>query len=418
MTRPWLKQSALAFTLVGHSSVRAAAEIMTTLFDYEVSVGTVQNTLNEAKDQARAHNQLEELSPIRVGAHDEIFQSRQPVLVGCDVDSTYCYLLAAEDHRDETTWGVLMLELEKKGLAPQRTIADGGQGLRAGQKAAWPNTPCDGDVFHAPAAFGKNVAYLDNRAYGCIARREELEKKMARAKKHGDGRHLSKLLAQARWAEEQTCALAADLATLGAWLQNDILALAGPPLAERRLLFDFVLEELRARQSLCRHRLSPILRLLENQHDELLGFATALDVRLTQIAQDFAVPIDLLHALCQLQSLSQANPLRWQREAQLRGRLQNRDFYQLEVAVCEALADTPRASSVIENLNSRLRNYFFLRRQFGDEYLELLRFFLNHHRFARSLREERVGKSLAELLTGKSHPHWLEMLGYELFRRN
>ncbi|MBI4026028.1 MAG: hypothetical protein HY360_13665 [Verrucomicrobia bacterium] len=122
---------------------------MTTLLDYELSVGTVQNILDEAQDQARTLHQVEDLTPIRVGAHDEIFQSRRPILAGCDVHSTYCYLLADEDHRDETIWGVHLLESSQKGLAPHRIIADGGLGLRAGQKAAWPNTPCDAGVFHA-----------------------------------------------------------------------------------------------------------------------------------------------------------------------------------------------------------------------------------------------------------------------------
>jgi hypothetical protein len=65
-----------------------------------------------------------------------------------------------------------------------------------------------------------------------------------------------------------------------------------------------------------------------------------------------------------------------------------------------------------------LEPYFFLRRQLGPEYLTLLQFFLNHHRFERSERAERVGKSPAELLTGAAHPHWLEMLGYTRFCRN
>jgi len=38
--------------------------------------------------------------------------------------------------------------------------------------------------------------------------------------------------------------------------------------------------------------------------------------------------------------------------------------------------------------------------------------------FARSKRPERVGKSPAELMTGKQHPHWLELLGFERFRRS
>jgi hypothetical protein len=50
-----------------------------------------------------------------------------------------------------------------------------------------------------------------------------------------------------------------------------------------------------------------------------------------------------------------------------------------------------RASSAIENLNSRLRNYFFLRRQLGPDYLVLLQLFLNNRRFLRSEHPERVG---------------------------
>jgi len=39
-----------------------------------------------------------------VGLHDEIFQGSQPVLVGVDARSTYCYLLAAAEHEDEDAW--------------------------------------------------------------------------------------------------------------------------------------------------------------------------------------------------------------------------------------------------------------------------------------------------------------------------
>jgi hypothetical protein len=78
-------------------------------------------------------------------------------------------------------------------------------------------------------------------------------------------------------------------------------------------------------------------------------------------------------------------------------------------AVSRIMAQTPRSSSLVENLNSRLRNYFTLRRHLGGSYLGLLRFFLNHRRFMR--RAERSGKSPRELMTGQGHPHWLTLLG-------
>ncbi len=78
---------------------------------------------------------------------------------------------------------------------------------------------------------------------------------------------------------------------------------------------------------------------------------------------------------------------------------------------------TVRASSLVENLNSRLRGYFFLRRHLGADYLSLLQFFLNHRRLMRSECPQRAGRSQAEILTGQPLPHWLSMLGYSRFQR-
>lgn len=92
-------------------------------------------------------------------------------------------------------------------------------------------------------------------------------------------------------------------------------------------------------------------------------------------------------------------------------------FYWIESMVNEVLEGTVRANSLVENLNSRLRTYFTLRRELGNEYLEFLQFFLNHRRFMRSTCPERVGKSPTELLTGVKHNHWLEMLNFALFKQ-
>ncbi|MGD1864238.1 MAG: hypothetical protein ACFB0D_06755 [Phormidesmis sp.] len=72
---------------------------------------------------------------------------------------------------------------------------------------------------------------------------------------------------------------------------------------------------------------------------------------------------------------------------------------------------------MVENLNSRLPNYFFLRKSLGDDYLNLLQFFLNSRCFMRSLKPEKVGKSPKQLLTDEAPPHWLELLGFKRFQR-
>ena len=418
VTKAWIHQFTLAQVLIGHSSFRGVIELLDALFDYrDLSVGTIHNLLANVLPQARAVNDSQDLGAIRVGAHDEIYQARRPVLVGADVDSTYCYLLAEEDHCDETTWGVHLLDLREQGLAPEHTVADGGKALRAGQAAAWPTVPCHGDVFHAERDLGNLAFYLEHRAAGYAAHRQKLEDRMTRAKRHGRGQHLAKPLALARQAQKEAKTLAQDVRSLADWMTGDILALGGPALSVRRELFDFVVGELATRESLCPHRIGPVRRMLEHHRDDLLAFAVGLEEQFQTLAHRFQVPLDWVRELAALEGMDPGLPAYWQREGPLRHKLRGR-FLPLQQALRQGMGQVTRASSIVENLNSRLRNYFFLRREIGNDYLDLLRFFLNHRRFLRSERPDRVGKSPAELLSGQTHCHWLELLGFQRFHRN
>jgi hypothetical protein len=73
-----------------------------------------------------------DLVGVCIGVHDEIFQAGYPVLVDVNTASTYCYLLSLEGHHDVVTWGTRLLELVKQGFDSEGTVADAGNGLRAG----------------------------------------------------------------------------------------------------------------------------------------------------------------------------------------------------------------------------------------------------------------------------------------------
>ena len=139
ITRQWIKQATLGLTLIGHASMRGVMEFMRDLVGLPISLVTVHNIQQEAAQRAISVNASVDLSAIRVGLHDELFQRSQPVLAGIDAASNYCYLLAAEDHRDGETWVIHLLDLKARGLHPDCTIADAGSGLCAGQKTAWPD---------------------------------------------------------------------------------------------------------------------------------------------------------------------------------------------------------------------------------------------------------------------------------------
>jgi hypothetical protein len=410
VTKTWLRQVIVGLALICHSSYRGVVAFLRDLLGVAISLGSVHNVLQSATQQAGVINRQQDLSGIRVGLHDEIFHGGKPVLAGVDAHSTYCYLLVAEPHRDADTWGVHLLDAAKQGLKPDYTIADAGKGLRAGQKAAWGGTPCDGDVFHIQRQCEGLTNTLSRLAKGATSRRETLQTKLGRAGPQEPDNGFAAQLALARQAETQASWLARDIRTLTQWLSHDVLALAGPALTTRQMLFDFIVEELVRREPEDPRRIRPLRVALQNQRDNLLAFAGVLDTKLIAIAHAHAIAEPLVREACLLHRLPSTSAAYWQGWNQLRAKLGDK-FHRLFDAVSQAMTQTPRSSSLVENLNSRLRTYFTLRRHLGNSYLDLLRFYLNHHCFMRSRCAERQGKSPREVMTGQGHAHWLTLLG-------
>jgi len=355
--------------LICHSSYRGVVELFRDLFDLPISIGTIHNRLKAVAVTAAEINQSQDLSDIEVGLLDEIFQANKPVLVGVDAASTYCYLLQGVEHRDEDTWGWHLLDVMGQGFAPDYTIADGGSGLRAGQKAVMPATPCHGDVFHIQQQFEQVANGLARQAQGATTHRIKLEQRIAKAKQTGSmTQKLTIQQVKANRREAGLVARARDVKTLLQWFSHDVLALAGPDLAVRQELFDFIEIELKQRAGKQYPSIRKLRTALHNQRDQLLAFAGVLDQKLAAIAIHFELPLEAVREVCLLHRKPPTSDAYWKRWNQLHSRLSSK-FYGLMEAVSEVLKKTPRASSMVENLNSRLRNYFFLRWSLGDSYL-------------------------------------------------
>jgi hypothetical protein len=409
VTDAWLRQFVLVAVLVGHSSLRGCVEMLGCLLGLPVSLGWVHSVVKDAIARAKPVNDAADLSRVSSAALDEIFQNGKPVLAAVDVGSTYCCLLAQEEHRDGDTWGVRLLELQQRqGFAPAWAIGDAGNGLRSGVSQALPGVPCDADVWHPLRDLGEAVRFLENRAYDAIRAYDRLRRRP------GAG---SEQVEAAGSEQDRAIALADDVALLACWLRGDVLSVAGPSLPRRQELFDFVLEGLTERRASCEHRLGPLCSALSSQGEALLGFFSRLDRDVADLAEYAKVSEAVVREVVAVQEMAETDGRRWRREGALRKQLGQR--YEALSEQVEALrGGVVRASSVVENLNSRLRNYFFLRKEIGGGYLDLLRFFLNHRRFPRSEHPQRVGKSPAELLNGQAHAHWLELLGYQRFSQD
>jgi len=217
VTKAWLRQAIVGLMLICRSAYRGVVELLRDLLGLPVSLGCVHDVLEAATRQASAINHDQDLSGIRVGLHDEIFQGATPVLTGVDAQSTYCYLLAAEERRDADTWGVHLLDAAEQGLRPDDTIADAGQGLRTGQRTAWGDTPCHGDVFHIQRQCEGLASTLQRLAEGAASRRRTLQARTGRAGQRGPDDELAAQLARARQSEAQASWLARG-SDQGRWL--------------------------------------------------------------------------------------------------------------------------------------------------------------------------------------------------------
>jgi len=77
-----LRQVIVGLTLICRSSYRGVVEFLRDLLGVSVSIGCVHDVLQSATRQADIINRQQDLSGIRVGLHDEVFQGATPVLVG------------------------------------------------------------------------------------------------------------------------------------------------------------------------------------------------------------------------------------------------------------------------------------------------------------------------------------------------
>jgi hypothetical protein len=112
--------------------------------------------------------------------------------------------------------------------------------------------------------------------------------------------------------------------------------------------------ELQSRVELCPAQLRPIYRLLKNGREEFLAFAKELDENLDRLASEFQCSSELVRGVLQLLSRDECDSRRYKEEAVLRQQLRGR-FFEVCEAVDQLRGRTIRASSLVENLNSRLR---------------------------------------------------------------
>jgi hypothetical protein len=416
VTKDWLRQFVVSLVFDCHSCFRGVIKSMENLLDYPMPIGSVFNIIQSLIPEAKTINIQQDLSAVKLCAQDELFHHNKPVLTGIDIPSLYCYLLAQAEQRDGETWAIHLLDLEIQHFNPARVIADDGDGLRFGHHLVFPNTPCDADNFHITKTLMELRRFFRNRLRSAISYRLSIECKMEKAKLSCRSQKYARTLGLARQNEKEAHYLSESIDTLVSWMEHDIFNMAGTNPTVRRELFDFVVAEFEKLEKIHPHRIRVVRVTLSNQRDLLLAFTDVLNEKFKIIAAQCKLPLETIWKMCELQRCKHGSDHYAIRSLPLQFQL-SETYDDVEDAVIAAMSTTERTSSMVENLNSRLRPYFFLRREIGNGYLDLLQFYLNHTPFLRSANPNRAKKSPAELLTNTPHDNWLELLGFKRFKR-
>ncbi len=417
VTLEWLKSFVLGLVLHCKASIRAAQKMLEDFLDYSMSIGAISNLINDMSSVANVQNQSQDLGQVTLGAHDEMFAYNKPILSGIDIPSLYCYLLSQERHRDADTWGINLLDLQKQRFNPERIIADDAHGLRSAHDLVLHDIPCDYDHFHISRDMMDMRRYFRNQL--CSAETEYYEAAVATedAARHATRSKYKKQLNRLERRFNLLHRISTTINILISWMEHDVFNMPGAPVKQRRELFNFILQEFEKLSDIHPHRIQAICTKLRNQRDGLLAFVDVLDCKFHDVANRFGCSVDTVWDICQLQRCEYYGDTYHQRSLPILDKITEEQFESIEDEVLQALDSTEKTSSMIENLNGRVKSFLRNRKQCNQQWLDLIRFYLNHTPFKRSARPHRVGKTPAEILTGRTHPHWLEMLGFTRFKR-
>ncbi len=416
VTKQFIKQVALALGMICKSSYRDTKFFIKSIFDYSVSIGNVFNVMDDASKKAKSINDGYDLSLIKTSAADELFHRNKPILDVVDIDSRFCALLAKADRRDYETWGVHLLDLQSQGYSPETTLMDSAKGLLKGHAEVLPNTARRLDHFHLIKDLKDCGRFLKHQEDSAITKAFHLQRKANNAKNAAG----KKYYADAALIAFNAVSVLEDnrrtFNLLAQWLQHDVLQLPGHEPYTRAVLYDFILREMTALSDKQPHRISDIVTSLYTQRDALLDVANTLNVEFTQLAEKYKQPVARLWDLCFVARYD-IDSFKYNEKAEALETLIGADYDEIEDEVLGILENTHRCSSMVENLNSRVRPYLAEQKEVTQKRLDLIQFYLNHKPFARSKHARLINKTPAQALTGKDHQHWLEMLGFSLFKQ-
>ena len=419
-----IRRTVVALRIIAPNALRPIEDLISILYPgHSISYGKIQGIVAEAEQRARMFNQEADMSAIVAGAVDEMFSQGAPVLAGVDLDSGYLFALALRESRSGEDWAEVLEVCKKQGMELKTVVKDAALGIEAGVKAVYPDAEQRDDCFHAHYAMGKVYFRLERKAYGAIAKVEEIKVDIEKCRRTGRGDR-AKLHGQLI-AAKRRCNVRIDLhdrfevamrriqeamevvepssgrLRQAEWMQTEIEQAAAQMLA---------LDDDKCRK---------VGRYLSNRAPGLASHACELASRLELLCSLWGQrSVELacqLHRLLSDLSHGGRSYRKWEARKQLRSayaqlrQMAGEQADRVLAGVDLVMRFRHRASSAIEGFNAALRPHLYVHKGVSQGFLELFR---AHHNLHTRRWGRHKGTSAHALVTGEKVDDWLTLLGY------
>jgi hypothetical protein len=305
-------------------------------------------------------------------------------------------------------WQLVLEDASDRGLKPGVCISDAAKGLLAGVGRTFPEAEMQADTFHALYDLGKEISKCERRATRLINAETELEKKLNGARPRNPGK-LRQALEDNAPKMNEAISIYDQLAILYSWIRM-LLGFSGYFQADAQKLVIWVLQEM-ALLTTGNPGLMKEIEKVKNLVPQLLSFVSRIERQLDEIAVNSGVPPDICHHiyhnLTYLPNCAQGI----KEQCVIVNALQGK-YEEIHNAINAAMHSTKKASSIVENVNGRIRVYIEVKRLIPPDFFILLKVYLNTRRYPRSRCAERIGKSPLELLTKTPQPEFLDIIGF------
>ena len=407
VTRNFIERCVMALSLHCRAPIESIVAFSDLVIGHHISKGTIHRIREKAAKSAGKFDADVSLNSIKEIASDEIFQQNKPVLTTVDLASGYVVGMDAAPDRSSESWEH-MLEKEKvQGLDPELNASDGAAGLLNGMKRAFPDIEQQPDVFHLLRDLGREVSHIERLAETKLQRHHDL-KYWTCAKNREKSKRFS-------WSEydnlcetiDSTLQATDEVMILFGWLR-EYTAFSGYGYAKSFELCNWILDEMAMRFP-SREKYQKSVRAFRKSLPRLLSFLHRLCRKMATEAPMFHVSAHDFMLLYNQRACPYTSP-----EYEFMDQRLFTRFGKLLPDASEALdrmiASSHRASSMIENLNGRIRSFVDLKREIPEQFLILIKVFFNTKKPFRSRHSGWKNTSALERLTGKQYPEFLDLV--------